>query len=108
MLETLACLKNDADEDDDNEDDNEDDDDDDNDDDVNNHDNNDDDIELCAKHAKVQLSITQACVPETRMSMDNQVMFFLRISREASRHDVSRGDQIIPSSLEVAKPYHLY
>ena len=49
--------KNDADEDDD-------------DDDVNNDDNNDDDIELCAKHAKVQLSITQACVPETQMSMD--------------------------------------
>ena len=40
--------------------------------------------------------------------LDNQVMFFLRISREAPRHDVSRGGQIIPSSLEVAKSYHLY
>ena len=39
---------------------------------------------------------------------DNQVMFFLRLSREAARHDVSRGGQIIPSSLEVAKSYHLY
>ena len=35
-------------------------------------------------------------------------MFFLRISREAPRHDVSRGGQIIPSSLEVAESYHLY
>ena len=40
--------------------------------------------------------------------MDNQVMFFLRLSREAARHDVSRGGQIIPSSLEVAESYHLY
>ena len=39
---------------------------------------------------------------------DNQVMFFLRLSREAARHDVSRGGQIIPSSLEVAESYHLY
>ena len=35
-------------------------------------------------------------------------MFFLRLSREAPRHDVSRGGQIIPSSLEVAESYHLY
>ena len=39
---------------------------------------------------------------------DNQVMVFLRISRETPRHNVSRGGQIIPSSLEVAKSYHLY
>ena len=35
-------------------------------------------------------------------------MVFLRISRETPRHNVSRGGQIIPSSLEVAKSYHLY
>ena len=34
-------------------------------------------------------------------------MVFLRISGKAPRHDGSRGGQIIPSSLKVAKPYHL-
>ena len=34
-------------------------------------------------------------------------MVFLRISGKAPRHDWSRGGQIIPSSLKVAKPYHL-
>ena len=40
--------------------------------------------------------------------LDNQVMVFLRLSREAARDNISRGGQIIPSSLEVSKSYHLY
>ena len=35
-------------------------------------------------------------------------MVFLRISREAPRHDGSRGGQIIPSSLEVPQSNNLY
>ena len=46
---------------------------------------NDDDMEVFAQHAKGQLSITQACAPETRMSMD-------QLKDNADRHDVHDDD----------------
>ena len=43
-------------------------------------------MEVFAQHAKGQLSITQACAPETRMSMD-------QLKDNADRHDVDDDDQ---------------